>query len=128
MLNYNDLPDTIRHGNFIGVKVGDVSGNVAANSQMIRSRGHAGGSFAVSVPHAELPEGAVRRIPITASGWGGISGCQFTLDYDREALTLLDVEPGLAEEGAFAVFDERRRYYVEVMSLRRTRSRRTRRR
>ncbi|MBV6426029.1 MAG: hypothetical protein KIPDCIKN_00520 [Haliscomenobacter sp.] len=106
VLNYNDLPDTIRHGNFIGVKVGDVSGNVAANSQMIRSRGQAGGSFAVSVPHAELPEGAVRRIPITASGWEGISGCQFTLDYDREALTLLDVEPGMAEEGAFAVFDD----------------------
>ncbi|MBK6949879.1 MAG: T9SS type A sorting domain-containing protein [Haliscomenobacter sp.] len=106
VLSYNDLPDTVRHGNFIGVKIGDVSGNVVANSQMIRIRSNSSRSVAVAVSQAELPEGTVYRIPITASGWKGISGCQFTLEYDREALTLIDVEPGLAEEGAFAVFED----------------------
>lgn len=106
VLNYNDLPDTVRHGNFIGVKIGDVSGNVVANSHMIRSRNSSAGSFAISAPQAEISEGEVYRIPISVSDWAGVSGCQFTLEYDRSLLTLLDVEAGLAEDGAFAVFED----------------------
>ncbi len=106
VLNYNDLPDTVRHGDFIGVKIGDVSGNVVANSQMIRSRGASAGSFVIAAPQSEFSEGTVYRIPVTAPRWAGVSGCQFTLEYDKNLLTLLDVVPGLAGEGAFAVFDD----------------------
>lgn len=104
-LTFNKLQDTVRNANFVAIKLGDVSGDAAANTSTVRSRTTAG-VFEVSVPTLRATAGEVLRIPLTAKDRHQFLGAQFTLEFDHSALRLLDVEPGLAGEEQLGVFPE----------------------
>ena len=104
-LTYNKLQDTIRNANFVAIKLGDVSGDAVANTSTVRSR-TTEGAFEISVPAFRAEAGQILRVPLTARDRRRFLGAQFTLEYDRSALRLMDVEPGLAAEEHMGVFPE----------------------
>ncbi|MFZ4425863.1 MAG: PKD-like domain-containing protein [Saprospiraceae bacterium] len=104
-LSFDRLKDTIRNANFVAIKLGDVTGDAVANSSTVRSR-PATDIFAVSTPYPHPSKGQIFRVPLSVEDIHLFAGAQFTLEYDRNAFELLDVEPGLAGEGQLGVFPE----------------------
>ncbi|MCI4650971.1 T9SS type A sorting domain-containing protein, partial [Phaeodactylibacter sp.] len=104
VVNINNLPATgISGADFIAVKIGDVSGDVVANSfTAIDERGF-DGSFQLETADESLKAGNEYRIPFTAPQLAAIEGFQGTLEFDAQALELVEVIPGIAKEGHFGL-------------------------
>jgi hypothetical protein len=105
VLNYNDLQSTINNADFVAVKVGDINGTVKANrfAGTVRSLS---GVFDIQVEDLALKAGNEYRIPFTAEDLADIQGYQFTLNFDRSVLELVDIESGVAKEEHFAVIED----------------------
>ncbi len=102
VININDLVDNVNQANFIGVKIGDISGNAVANSLQGRDR-KISGRWEVEIPETELKAGVEYRIPFRAS-MADMEGYQFTLKLDQGGVELVDIEAGLSNEDHFGVF------------------------
>ncbi|MCR9055399.1 MAG: T9SS type A sorting domain-containing protein, partial [bacterium] len=104
VVNINNLPATGIHGaDFIAVKIGDVSGDVVANSfSAIDERGF-DGRFQLKTADEALKAGNEYRIPFTAPQLAAIEGFQGTLEFDAQALELVDILPGTLSEGHFGL-------------------------
>ncbi|MCI4649720.1 T9SS type A sorting domain-containing protein, partial [Phaeodactylibacter sp.] len=104
VVNINNLPATGIHGaDFIAVKIGDVSGDVVANSfSAIDERGF-DGRFQLETADEALKAGNEYRIPFTAPQLAAIEGFQGTLEFDAQALELVDILPGTLTEGHFGL-------------------------
>ncbi|MCR9103050.1 MAG: T9SS type A sorting domain-containing protein, partial [bacterium] len=104
VFNINNLPAAgISGANFIAVKIGDVSGDVIANSfSAIDERGF-DGSFQLETADEALKAGNEYRIPFTAPELAAIEGFQGTLEFDAQALELVEVLPGIATAGHFGL-------------------------
>ncbi|MFZ4428572.1 MAG: hypothetical protein ACOYOO_15545, partial [Saprospiraceae bacterium] len=99
IVNVNDLDGDIT-ASFIAVKVGDVTGNVAASGGL-RAAGH----LSVRTEDQSISSGAVARIPVY-SDFDGIEGIQFTLNFDRDAIELVEIEHGIAGAENIGMFPE----------------------
>jgi hypothetical protein len=99
VINYNNLADHVLSGDFIAVKVGDVTLDAKANALMSQSRNSAG-AFTVDVPEKALQPGVIYRIPFQAQD--AVAGYQFTLSLDP-SLELLDITYGIAEKEHFGM-------------------------
>ena len=104
-LNIPARLDSMAGADFIGIKIGDLNGDVIANSRLIRSRS-ASSLFEIRVKEQNARPGEIIRVPLRSDAWKQLAGCQFGLSYDREALALVQVEPGLAKPGEWAHFEE----------------------
>lgn len=84
------------NADFTGVKTGDVNGSVGNNLHTpdIDDR-QQDESVAFSTSNKQFKAGAEVRVEIITPDLAGLAGFQFTLDYDPEVLTLLEVDPGL---------------------------------
>jgi hypothetical protein len=104
VFNINNLPAAgISGANFIAVKIGDVTGDVIANSfSPIDERGF-DGSFQLETANEALKAGNEYRIPFTAPELAAIEGFQGTLEFDAQALELVEVLPGIATAGHFGL-------------------------
>ncbi|WP_425421172.1 GEVED domain-containing protein [Phaeodactylibacter xiamenensis] len=104
VVNINNLPATGIHGaDFIAVKIGDVSGDVVANSfSAIDERGF-DGRFQLETADEALKASNEYRIPFTAPQLAAIEGFQGTLEFDAQALELVDILPGTLSEGHFGL-------------------------
>lgn len=91
--NYNDLEGALTT-NFVGVKIGDLTGDVLANRQ-VAATGRSGVALVLEAEDMELRAGSRVLVPMRVSGAESWDGMQFTLAYDRRALRLV------AEESAF---------------------------
>lgn len=89
---------------FIGVKIGDISGNSNATSTL-RSEG----TLALQFTKEVLEEGAIYRLPLR-SNLKNTEGFQFTLD--TRQLELLAIEPGIIEERQVGVFADQNAFTV----------------
>ena len=89
------------HEDFIGIKVGDVNGTVAANAQNIEIRNS--GSLVLETKERSVKTGDQVSVPVSASNFDQILGYQFTLrtsglEYagvDKGALDMTDQNIGL---------------------------------
>jgi hypothetical protein len=97
--------DSMAGADFIGIKIGDLNGDVIANSRLIRSRS-ANRLSEIRIKEQNARPGEIIRVPLRSDDWKQMAGCQFGLSYDREALALVQVEPGLAKPGEWAHFEE----------------------
>jgi len=107
VLNINNLSGNIRSADFIGIMIGDVSGNDpdnATNAGTVRPRS----DVALETAELEMTAGRSYDVTITASEAAGLDGFQGTISL-REGVRLLDVtygeltagnvNTGLAERG-----------------------------
>ncbi len=66
--------------NFIGVKIGDINGDAAANSLMIGET-RTNGLLTLTAEDNTFDAGQVVSVPVSADNFNAISGYQFTLDH-----------------------------------------------
>jgi len=76
--------------NFIGVKVGDVSG--AATNNLFSSESRSSNTLAFTVQDVLLQAGEVIEIPVTSENFEQIIGYQFTMN--TTGLDIIDVKAG----------------------------------
>lgn len=86
---------------FIAVKIGDVNNSATTNFQGGVEERSVAGTFNVEVANDELRPGQEYRIDFNVGADEVVQGMQFTLNFDREALELLYVENGVADDNNF---------------------------
>ncbi len=117
--NINNLNGPEMHADFIAIKVGDVNGSAVANSIM------GGGDDRSSVAPLELivaaedvEVGETIDIDFTGRYMNEWMGYQFTLEYDPNALEIMEIIPGelpnLYPEENFHIYDERAGFITTV--------------
>ncbi len=103
LINVNDLAMTIMANDFVAIKIGDVNNSaVTTNLMGVQGRSFAG-TFYLEAPEMKVTAGEVVEVPLSAQDPDAIRGYQFTLDFDQNALELLEVEYGLADEACLGL-------------------------
>jgi len=74
--------------NFYGIKLGDVNGSWDAS----KARGKSGETLSLDMANLQVGEEDHIRIPIKAANFKALSGLQFTIAWDAEALELEAIE------------------------------------
>ena len=88
--NFNNV-NGINAANFIGVKIGDVSGDAAAHDLGSIEDRTFNGTFNLNAKNIAFNAGDVLNVPITAN-LSSIEGYQATLNFNSDALELVDIE------------------------------------
>ncbi len=79
---------------FVAVKMGDVTLDAKANSNLIGSGSRSNGKLHLEIDDRATVAGELYRVAFKASDFKNITGYQFTLKFDREALTYEGIEAG----------------------------------
>ncbi len=85
---------------FVAVKIGDVNNSATTNFNEVEER-NVNGTFYVEVANDELRPGQEYRIDFNVGEDMDVQGMQFTMNFDREALELLYIENGVADDNNF---------------------------
>ncbi|MCF8246912.1 MAG: T9SS type A sorting domain-containing protein [Saprospiraceae bacterium] len=99
IININDFGATINNLNFVAIKIGDVNGSAAVNltgSNEERSKG----TFELNADDRSVTKGEEVTVEFSAKELD-VMGFQFTLNFDVNALKVLDVKSGVASEENF---------------------------
>ena len=107
--NINNLSEDMLHENFIAAKIGDVNGTVIPNATVIEER-NVNGLFALQTEDVEMKAGEQYTVSFTAEDLENIQGYQFTLNFDRTAVSFENIDYGLAQVENFGL-----RYVEEGM-------------
>jgi len=99
IININDLEGSELSGDFVAIKVGDVTLDARANSLMTGARSVAG-TFGLDVADVAMKAGGEYTVAFNASNLADIAGYQFTLNLD-ETVELVDINYGVAVEENF---------------------------
>lgn len=96
--NVNDLANNQVGVDFVAVKVGDVNGSATTNfaNNNADDRNFVG-KLDFTVDELSLEPGQTYRVPFRANNFVNLTGYQFALHFDEEALTLEDIEMGELE-------------------------------
>jgi hypothetical protein len=93
-----DIPALSVSGlDFIGVKIGDVNGNVVANATQVQTR-NAKGTLEFTTDAQTVKTGEIVSVPVSASNFAQILGYQFTMN--TPGLSLTSVEAGALDMSA----------------------------
>lgn len=107
-ININNLQDSIRNVDFIGVKIGDVSGNVNTASTLGATdiEGRSSEQVDLRIPDQLLQPGQTYQIPIKSS-LEDLEGMQFTLSIDLDKVDVLSIEPAAFAKNHYRFIPER---------------------
>ena len=78
---------------FTGIKVGDVSGDVQANSAIAPESRNAAGTIKFVTSEKELKKGETYTMVVESKDFTNTIGYQFTIDFDHSTLEFADVQP-----------------------------------
>jgi len=93
-LSVENLTQNRMNEDYIGVKIGDISGNARANNlQNITTR--TSGTLKLSIDDQYIAKGEVYQMDITAENFEHVYGVQFTMNHN--GLTLIDIKSGILE-------------------------------
>ncbi len=99
-IDTKDMPSTGLVADFVGIKVGDVSGDALPNTLLGSETRNLAGTVAFSTTDVQLVPGTIYAMPITAQDIATLEGFQFTLAFDPEFLQYAGFEQGdLAQMG-----------------------------
>ena len=101
VLNYNNLSGNQVAADFIGVKIGDVNNSARANRADPARPRDLRGTLELELDELTLQQGETYRVPVTAPDLTSVDGYQFTLEFDRTAVSITTIEPGLVKAGSF---------------------------
>jgi hypothetical protein len=100
-LSISQLNGNAEDMDFIAVKIGDVNNSATTNLLGDVEERSVEGTFYVEIANDELRPGQEYRIDFNVGEDEAVQGMQFTLNFDREALELLYVENGVADDSNF---------------------------
>ncbi|MFZ1750088.1 MAG: cohesin domain-containing protein, partial [Saprospiraceae bacterium] len=90
--NINDLKaDMVT--DFVAVKVGDVNGNVKANNFAQPTESRSNEKLVLTTDNIKFDGGQKIVVPVKVASNASIAGLQFTLNFDRDKLALVGVDP-----------------------------------
>jgi len=101
VINLNNLTSSELAADFVAIKVGDVNGSAAVNFASTEDRNMVG-DLVLNTDDVILTEGETYTVEFKATDFA-VSGYQFTLNFDRNALDFVEVLPGLATEANFGL-------------------------
>lgn len=101
VISVNDLSIPQLETDFVAIKIGDLNGSAKPNNLFISERNIAG-RFTIELEDRQLKTGEEYRVHFTTRN-ANVQGYQFTLNFDRQALELIDLEEGLAKEENFGM-------------------------
>ena len=96
--SFFDLDQDEMSTEFIGVKVGDVNGNVNPSQVDEMDHRNNGIPLVLKIPNQKLETGKEYTIPIKATDFEELLGYQFTLEFDNQALDFLGIEKGVLDD------------------------------
>jgi hypothetical protein len=102
VLNYNDIALSDLEGDFVAVKVGDVNYSAAANGLTDTGDRNTVGDLVLSADAQSLKAGELYTVTFTADEME-VLGYQFTLNFDQNALELVDLVEGTMTEENFGL-------------------------
>ncbi|MCB0520802.1 MAG: T9SS type A sorting domain-containing protein [Lewinellaceae bacterium] len=98
--NINNIASNILNSDFVAIKVGDVNGSAVNQLSAGNEDRSAKGTFNVKTDNQSVQTGEIVNVSFEADDIT-LLGYQFTLNFDKSALELLDVVPGIASEENF---------------------------
>jgi hypothetical protein len=98
--NLNNLTAAELAADFVAIKVGDVNGNAGTSLQGSTEDRNKVGDLVFNTDELNLTAGERYTVEFRATEFN-VSGYQFTLHFDTDALSFEGIEPGLAEAGNF---------------------------
>lgn len=101
VINLNNLTVSDLAADFVAIKIGDVNGSAAVNFSDTEDRNMVG-DLVLNTDDVILSEGQTYTVEFKATDFA-VSGYQFTLNFDRNALELVEVVSGLATEANFGL-------------------------
>jgi hypothetical protein len=106
VININNISADELNNNFYAVKIGDVNGSATANLLGAEDR-NMNGQLVFNVDDVAVKAGETYTVNFTAQDFNAF-GYQFTLNFDRNALSFDGVDYGIANESnfGFAMLDE----------------------
>lgn len=107
-INVNNLQDSSVQVDFIGIKIGDVSGNANTASTLgfLNTESRNASDISLTFSDQPLEAGISYQIPIMAK-MSDIDGMQFTLGIDPEKAEIMGIKPAALQENHFQYQQER---------------------
>lgn len=102
--NVNNLGANQLATDFIAIKVGDVNGSAKTNNLLGVDDRSFEQPLVLNTTDSRFEKGELISIPFTANNFSGITGYQFTLEFDVNALELNNIEPGILDNLSEANF------------------------
>ena len=102
VISFNNLNADELFADFYAIKVGDVNGSAATNALGDSEERTLAGTLVVNVDDQQVEAGKAYTVAFTASDLN-LLGYQFTLNFDHNALDLIDLIPGVAAEENFGM-------------------------
>jgi hypothetical protein len=92
----SNVPTTLTKEDFIGIKIGDVSGNADPNLSVMKNEVLArnGQQLSIVTEDRDLKAGETVTIPFRTIGFENIAGLQYTVDFDKAAIQFVGFENG----------------------------------
>jgi len=99
----NDLAEEELELNFMAIKVGDVNNSAEPNGLLGTEGRTTAGEMLLQVEDKALTFGETYTVDVTAADLNKIEGAQFTLNFNRNALELVDLEEGVLTANNFSM-------------------------
>ncbi|GJM33251.1 MAG: hypothetical protein DHS20C18_22520 [Saprospiraceae bacterium] len=96
VISYNNLSGDDLQADFVAIKIGDVNLNASTNNLSDPDHRFGGESLFFEMQDVDLHKGQTYAIPIRVPQLKDVLGYQFTLAFDPQELTIVDVLPGIA--------------------------------
>ncbi len=100
VFNVNNLDADVMDADFVAVKIGDVNGSAQTSSAFLGSEDRTTGTWVLNVADKAVKAGEEVAVTFEASDLN-VPGFQFTIDFDKSALELVDVQEGVAKAENF---------------------------
>ncbi len=97
VINYNNVTEDILFADFVAIKVGDVNNSAQTNADGAAVEVNSAETFVLRTADKQVKAGEQVAVTFSADNMD-VLGYQFTLNFDKEALELVDVQSGVATE------------------------------
>ena len=102
VINYNNVTEDILFADFVAIKVGDVNNSAQTNADGAAVEMHNAETFVLHTADKQVQAGEEVAVSFSADQLD-VLGYQFTLNFDKEALELVEVQNGVTTEENFGL-------------------------
>lgn len=101
VINVNNVNAPVNNADFVAVKIGDLNGNANVSENLLGADDRTANTMTINAENAKLNRG--EQITIDFTSEMAAVGYQFTLDFDQNALELVNVVDGTAKAENFGL-------------------------
>ncbi|MFY8012850.1 MAG: hypothetical protein ACOVRG_12790, partial [Saprospiraceae bacterium] len=103
--NFNNLVGKANNASFVGIKIGDLNSSVIPNSAGVQIR-NVVDKIKLNLSEMKLEAGETKKVSFTLEDIQQVEGIQFTMEFDKSSLELIDVVNEITQDEHVAVFGD----------------------